>query len=276
MLDLKENDVLYLEELQRDYENTVNYYEDISIHMKEWEESIGNNKHFLTTNGLLHDIRGVEVENVNKTTRKFITYVLNYFESEYGLSSLSNFIQGKIVNKYVKYDYVKANNDGLNYKDVIRDICQELNINNFDSAKVNDLRDRIKEKTKYYFENNRIIQRNNKLKITDYGFSLDYNWSNSNCGLTDNSKDMFIDIASALNYKNTKKLYASDDFKRLINILAPTDWNERLTIGEFHKSFDIKKNGIVSIRFYKNRSLELTFSNEGSLKTFISVLKGEF
>lgn len=276
MLNLKTEDIIHFEKLQKDYDNTINYYNDLAEHMEEWKPSIKTNERFLTENGLKHDIGLVKADEKNKVTKDFIKYIFRYFQNNYGLSSLSSYIESNILKKYIEYNFTdyKGKNDNLHYNQIIKDICQALNINDFDNAELNDLRKRIVDKMKYYWEHERINVNKNKIKVTDFGFSINSNWNNTEFNIADSTVNCYKDIASALNYINTGKLEAPEQFK--IWLKDMNTYDKRKISKDFYTTHNINILGVDSLRFYKNRSLEIKFHNEEDIKKFIRVLKGDF
>lgn len=275
-MQLKQNDIDYLEKMQRDYENTIAYYQDLSEHMQSWNEAMKTNEHFLTLTGLTNDIKKIEADEINKITENFIFYIMHYFEKSYGLSTLTNFIQSKIGEKYVKYRFTKYNNENLHYRDIIKDICTELKIEDLDDATIDNLRKRVVESTQWFFKSDRLIISESKIKITDGGFYTDFNWNNTQCGITEKCKIIFIDIATALNYKNSGKLEISNGFKEVLNVLCPNSYNMKLPTNEFFNTYEVGSLGVKSFRLYKNRNTEIKFINNKYRDRFISVMKGEF
>jgi len=273
MLNLKQEDFQYLEELQRDYDNTITYYKDLVDFMRGWQPSIATNKHFLTENGIVHDLEHeTEAIAINKTTKDFISYICKYFRDTYGLSKLTTQIENKTITKYVKYDFTKANNDGLTYHDIIKDICDELEIKDFDSATIDNLRDRIIQKWHYNFENDRVKISKNKLKISDYGIYISDGWDNR-CSLDDRTVDAITDLLSAFSYINTGKCEIKREIEELLNKL-----NEyhKVNYSDFYTTHNLNFLGIISMTFFKNKSLEFKFTNDENKDKFIRVMKGEF
>ena len=54
------------------------------------------------------------------------------------------------------------------------------------------------------------------------------------------------------------------------------EWQNKKTLAEFYTTHTIKVLGVESLRFYKNRSLEIKFYDENTKNKFIRVLKGDF
>jgi len=275
MLNLKTNDLLYLEKLQKDYLNTINYFNDLAEFMEGWRGSLKTNEHFKSETGLNNDLKDISCREKNKTTESFVSRICYYFQSTYGLSTLTNNIITETIGYYVKYDFTeyKGKHDNLTYADVVDYICKRLKINDFDNRKVEDLQTRINDKLHYYWKENRIVEGNDKIKITDYGFYLDYNWNDTLCCLGDNSCDFFKDIASAMNYINTGNLSISPEFKAWLDKVG--DRNKKPLV-EFFTTHEVQFLGVKSIRFYKNRTVEIKFNNNESQQKFIRVLKGDF
>lgn len=276
MLNLKTEDSIYFEQLQKDYDNTITYYNDLAEHMETWQPSINTNERFLTENGLKHDIRVVKADEKNKVTINFIEYICRYFRNNYGLSSLNQYIESKILTKYVQYNFTDYNgkNDSLHYNDIIKDICESLNIGDFNKAEIDDLRKRITQKMEYYWKNKRININKNKIKVTDFGFSISSNWNDTEFNLADSTVSYYGDIALALNYINTGKLEVPESLKTWLKVMNTYD--KRKVSKDFYTTHIINILGIDSLRFYKNRSLEIKLYNEESVKKLIKVLKGEF
>lgn len=273
MLLLKQKDVYYLDKLQRDYENTILYYNELSGFMREWEESIKTNKNFLIS--LESDINNVEAQRVNKATKDYVRHIMDYFERDYGLSCISSYIQDKIIKKYIKYDFTKYNHEGFHYQNIIKDICVECKITDLDEATINNLRNRIIDKTKFYFSNNRISETNDKIKITDYFFQVDSSCWGDECCINDNTIKLFKDLFTACKYISIGKLELDEELNLFIEKVG--NWTKRLSCDEFYTTHNIDvRTGIRSIRFYKNRSMEIKFTNEESRYRFIKVLRGEF
>lgn len=273
MLNLKQEDMQYLEELQKDYNNTITYYKDLVDFMKGWQPSIATNKHFLTENGLKHELEHqTEAIAINKTTKDFISYICRYFRDTYGLSKLTNHMENKIIAQYVKYDFTKVNNDGLIYHDIIKNICDELEIKNFDSATIDNLRDRIVQKWKYNWENDRIKINKNKLKISDYGIYINDGWG-TQCSLDDGTVEAITDLISAFSYINTGKVEIA---KAIEELLKKLNKYRSVEYSEFFITHNLDFLGIISMTFFKNRSLEFKFTNDENKDKFIRVMKGEF
>ena len=273
MLNLKQEDIQYLEELQRDYNNTITYYKDLVEFMRGWQPSITTNKHFLTENGIGHDIEyDIEAKAINKTTKDFISYICRHFRDTYGLSKLTSQIETKTITKYVKYDFTKCNNDGLAYHDIIKDICNELNIKDFDSATIDNLRERIIQKWNYNFENDRVKINKNKLKISDYGIYVSDGWD-SQCSLDDRTVEAIKDLINAFSYINTGKLEVKKEIEELLHKL--NDYH-RVKYSDFYITHDLDFLGIISMTFFKNKSLEFKFTNDENKDKFIRVMKGGF
>lgn len=275
-MNLKPQDVIYFDKLQRDYENTINYYNDLAEHMESWRGSLKNNEHFMNERSLDNDIKNVLADDKNKITKEFIQYIFRFFETSYGLSSLTNYVQGIILSRYIKYNFTdyKCKNDKLHYSQIIKDICEELNINDFDDAEIDDLRKRVIQKLEYYWKNERIIIKNNKIKITDFGFSIHENWNGTEINLEDSTIKTYSDMASALNYINTGVLEVPELFKKWLKDMG--EWQNKKPLDEFYKIHKIFILGVNSLRFYKNRSLEIKFNNEDNKNKFIRILKGDF
>ena len=275
MLKLKPNDIIYLDKLQKDYLNTINYFNDLVDFMNGWRDSLKTNEYFKNETGLDNDLRDISARDKNKTTESFVLKICHYFEKNYGISTLTNSIINDTTNYYVKYDFtdLKGQHDNLTYDDVIKYICDKLKINDFDSREIEDLQTRINDKMHYYWKEDRIIEGNNRVKITDYGFSISCNWNDTKCCLGDNSCDFFKDIASAMNFINTGNLSISDEFKTWIDILGHRD---KKPLAEFYTTHDINILGVKSVRFYKNRTIELKFTSDTVQQKFIRVLKGDF
>lgn len=275
-MNLKPQDVIYFDKLQRDYENTINYYNDLAEHMESWRGSLKNNEHFMNEGSLDNDIKNVKSRNKNKVTEQFTLNICNYFEKNYGISTLTNNIVNKIIENYVEYNFIdyQGKNDNLHYSEVIKYICEELKITDFNSREIDDLRKRINDRLKYHWECNRITIGNNKIKITDYGFGVDNDiWSKKTC-LNDDTVKVFKDMASAYNYLTNGQPKPSEEFLKWLSSM--NNWQERIPIDEFYKSHEINLNGLKSLRFYKNRSLEIKMSAKLFNDRLIRVLKGDF
>ena len=244
MLNLKQEDKLYLEELQRDYDNTITYYKDLVDFMRGWLPSIETNKHFLTKNGLVHDLEhDTDAIRINKTTKDFISYICRHFRETYGLSKLTSHIETKIINKYVKYDFTKVNNDGLTYHNIIEDICSSLEIKDFDSATIDNLRDRIVQKWHYNFENDRVKISKNKLKISDYGIYVSDGWD-SQCSLDDRTVEAIKDLINAFSYIDTGKCEIKKEIEELLHKL--NDYH-RVKYSDFYITHNLDFLGIISM-----------------------------
>ena len=50
----------------------------------------------------------------------------------------------------------------------------------------------------------------------------------------------------------------------------------KLTLYEFYKAHEINVNGLKSVRFYKNGSMEIKFTADIFVNRLIRVIKGEF
>lgn len=273
MLNLKQEDKLYLEELQRDYDNTITYYKDLVDFMRGWLPSIETNKHFLTKNGLVHDLEhDTDAIRINKTTNDFISYICRHFRSTYGLSKLTSHIETQIINKYVRYDFTKYNNDGLTYHNIIEDICGHLQIDDFDSATINNLKDRIVQAWHYNWENDRIKISKNKIKIIDYGIYVNYGWDQQ-CSLDDKSKDKITDLLKSYTYINTGKIEIPKDIEDYLNKLSSY---HSVKYSDFFITHPLNILGIVSMTFFKNKSLEFKFHYDENRDKFIRAMKGEF
>jgi len=275
MLNLKANDTIYLEKLQKDYLNTINYFNDLAEFMEGWRGSLKTNEYFKNETGLNNDLKDISSRDKNKVTKTFVSNICCYFSKNYGISTLTNSIITETIEYYVKYDFTeyKGKYDKLTYTEVVNYICKRLKINDFDKREVEDLQTRINDKMHYYWKENRIVESKDKIKITDYGFRLDYSWDNRNCSLGDSSYDFFNDIASAMNYVNTGNLSVSVGFKTWLDKIGS---RERKPTAEFFTTHDVQFLGVKSIRFYKNKTTEIKFNNDEALQKFIRVLKGDF
>jgi len=276
MINLKPNDILYLDELQRDYENIINYYNDLIEHMKEWIPSIEQNKHLLTKGGIENEI-GCTIKLKNQITEGFIQYIMDYVQKEYGLSSLENYNKGRILYKYIKHVFVDYGNkyDNLHYGDIIKDISNELGIKDFDKAEYKDLQNRIINKLHYKWENKKIeIDKANKIKVLDSGFRAGSDLYGIKIHLLDTTIDLYSDIMSALNYITTGEIILPEKAKLWLNNMKGYTNGE--PVEKFYTVHKINILGIESLRFYKNRNLEIKFINEESKEKLIRVLRGEF
>jgi len=275
-MQLKAQDTIYFEKLQRDYENTINYYNDLTEHMESWRGSLKTNEHFKTEGGLDNDIKDAQSRDKNKTTKSFVYMICTYFEKNYGISTLTNNIINSTTDFYVKYDFtdLQGKYDNLSYNDVIKYICDRLKINDFGGRKIEDLRTRITDKLHYYWEHDRVKAGNDKVKISDYGFYLDKNWDDTKATLSHDSFHFFEDIASAYNYCTNGKLEISKEFSQWLNKVS--DFTNKLTLDEFYKAHEINVNGLKSVRFYKNGSMEIKFTADLFVNRLIRVMKGEF
>lgn len=273
MLGLKKKDVLYFEKLQKDYDNTATYYKDLVDFMKGWLPSISTNKHFLTETGLKHNIEySTESKAINKITINFIEYICIYLRDTYGLSNLSQYIETNIVQEYVKYEFTKTNNDGLNYQDIINNICEKLKINNFDNATIETLKERIQKQWHYNFENDRVKITKNKLKISDYGIYVEYGWKQE-CSLSDKSKENIIDLLKAYNYICTGNCEIP---KHINDLLINLNNYHSVLFSDFFTTHTLNLLGVSEMTFYKNKSLQFKFHSDEERDKFIRVMKGDF
>lgn len=270
---LKPEDITYFEKLQRDYDNTISYYKDVAEFMKGWIPAIKTNKYFLSETGFKYDIEHeIECTSINKTTLDFIKTICSYMRNTYGLSALTNFYEDKIHNKYVKYTFSKYNNDGLNYKQIIDDICSVLNISDFGSVTIDNLRDRIKNKWKYYIERKEIKLSKNKLKIINGGIRVEEGWDNR-CSLHSISVNAITDLLSAYNYVSTGNISVTTEIKELLNSLNNY---HSIKYSDFFITHPLNFIGVTDMTFYKNRNLLFRFHSDEERDKFYKIIKGEF
>lgn len=276
MLNLRPSDILYFEELQRDYENTINYYNDLAEHMTEWKPAIDQNKHFLTKLGLENDIKEVIADSKNEITKNFIEYIIWHLQKEYGLSSLDSYTESKILNRYIQYRFTdyKGKYDDLHYNQIIKDVCNELNIEDFNDAEYKDLKERLNKKFHYYWEHEKFKISNSKIKVTDFGFSIYTNWNDTKVRLDDTSVKTYKDIMTALNMIHTGELKLPKEVETWLKNIS--GYENRKPNNEFYTTHKVNILGIESLRFYKNRNLDIKFSDEESKDKFIRVLRGDF
>jgi len=275
-MQLKAQDTIYFDKLQRDYENVINYYNDLAEHMESWRGSLKSNEHFKNENGLDNDIKDVLSRDKNKATSSYVLNVCNYIEKNYGISTLTNNIINETINFYVKYDFtdLQGKHDNLQYTEIIKYICDRLKINDFGGRKIEYLRTRITDKLFYYWEHDRVKIGKDKIKISDYGFYLDKSWDDTKATLSHDSFHFFEDIASAYNYCTNGQLEISKEFSVWLNKVS--DFTNKLTLEEFYTIHDIKINGLKSVRFYKNGSMEIKFTADIFVNRLIRVMKGDF
>jgi len=276
IMQLKAQDTIYFDKLQRDYENSINYYNDLAEHMESWRGSLKTNEHFKTEGGLDNDIKDAQARDKNKFTKSFVLSICMYFEKNYGISTLTNNKINEIIEFYVKYDFtnLQGQHDNLHYTEVIKCICDRLKISDFGGRKIEDLRTRITDKLHYFWEHNRVKVGNNKIKISDYGFYLDKNWDDTKASLSHDSFHFFEDIASAYNYCTNGQLEISKEFSQWLNKVS--DLTKKLTLDEFYSAHEINIKGLKSVRFYKNGSMEIKFTADLFVNRLIRVMKGEF
>ena len=276
-MQLKQEDINYFEKLQRDYINTMNYYNDLIEHMEGWIPSIKTNEHFLTEGGLIIDIKDIKQTIKNKRTESFILNILMHLQKQYGLSSLTNNMVNKITENYIKYNFTdyQCQFDNLNYNDIVKEVYNKLKINSgFEGRKNEDLKSRITDKMEYFWKNDRIHENNKIIKITDFGFSIDANWNGEEVCLYEKTINNYKDIAMALNYIITDKIEIPKQIEDLIIKIG--SWNKRLPLNEFYTTHEVDCLGIINIRFYKNKNLEIKFNSKDSQNKFIKALKGDF
>jgi len=275
---LKPEDIKYFEELQRDYINSINYYNAIIETMEEWIPCINTNKHLLTNTSIPHSIWEVSAEK-NKMIRYFIDYIFDYLIKEYGISNLRQDIQNQIVKQYLndnnKNKYTHKNDD-LTYQQIIEDVCQVLNIKDMNQASIDNLRDRIITAHKYSWNKNLFNISDKKIKLKEWAFRLAYSyWGESS--LHEDTVEEYKDILSALSYIHNKSLDIPQQYAEWLTKIS--NWTKEIPLEYFysiHKVKNIDYIGIESIKFFKNRNAEVKFIDEKSKNNMIKVLKGEF
>jgi hypothetical protein len=275
-MNLKAEDIIYFDKLQRDYNNTINYFNDLTEHMESWRDSLKTNEHFKKEGGLDNDIGKIQSRDKNQTTNSFVLNICDYFEKNYGISTLTNNKVRDILEYYINYEFTnyKGKHDNLHYTEVIKYICDKLKISDFNSREIEDLRKRINDKLHWFWDKERITEKDNKIKFTDYGFRVDKNWNDTMVSLKGDTISFFEDMFTAYNYITIGKINAPTELMRWLKPIS--DFSKKVLLEDFYKAHEVNEFGIESVRFYKNGNMEIKLSASLFKNRLVRVMKGGF